>query len=283
MAAISRRSRLVPLKPTVPDAFVVYIAFVAALAVASLLALPWVRDWQVEDPALLVVLSAFVLAGEFLPIPVPRRRGLANVTISAAFAFAILLRFGPGPAALIYVSSSVIADAMQGVSPLKILFNAAQYLLAIVAAGGVLLIAHSLPLGPITGSELPIVLAAAAALFVTNHVLACAAGTLLARLPVAGYLRDDLAFQAWTAGCVLAFAPALRVRRREHRAGAGVLRADAGGLLRRSAGRAVEPSCPPRCADRPPESLGAVRDAPGAAGRGRTRAACARGDAARSR
>jgi len=140
---------------------------------------------------------------------VPRRRGLANVTISAAFAFAILLRFGPGPAALVYVSSSVIADAAQGVSPLKILFNAAQYLVAIVAAASVLALAHSLPIGPITGSELPIVLIAAAAFFVTNHVLACVAGALLVRAPVRGYLRDDLEFQAWTAGCVLAFAPAL--------------------------------------------------------------------------
>ena len=209
MAAVSRRSRLTPRAPSVPDAFVGYVAFVVALALASLLAPPWVRRWQVEDAALLVVLSAFVLAGELLPIPVPRRRGLANVTISAAFAFAILLQFGPGPAALIYVSSSVIADTVRGVSPLKILFNAAQYLLAIVAAAGVLTLAHSLPIGPITGSELPIVLAAAGAFFVTNHVLACAAGALLAHLPIAGYLRDDLAFQAWTAGCVLAFAPAL--------------------------------------------------------------------------
>ena len=185
------------------------MAATAALAVAALAVLPWVTEWQVDDPVLLVALSAFALAGELLPIPVPRRRGLARVTISAAFAFAILLRFGPGPAALVYVASSVIADVAARVSPLKILFNAAQYLLAIVAAAGVLLLAHSLPMGPITGSELPIVLAAAAVFFVTNHVLACVAGALLARVPIAGYLRDDLAFQAWTAGCVLAFAPAL--------------------------------------------------------------------------
>jgi len=209
MAAMPRRSRLARHASSVPEAFIVYVAFVVLVAVASLLALPWVGGWRVGDPALLMVLSAFVLAGELLPIPVPRRRGLANVTISAAFAFAILLRFGPGPAALIYVSSSVIADLVQRVSPLKALFNAAQYLLAIVAAAAVLNLAHSLPIGPITGPELPIVLAAAGAFFVTNHVLACAAGALLARLPVAGYLRDDLAFQAWTAGCVLAFAPAL--------------------------------------------------------------------------
>ena len=192
-----------------PNGFTLWVTAVVALAVASLVALPWVNRWQVDDPALLVVLSAFVLAGELLPIPVPRRRGLANVTISAAFAFAILLRFGPGPAVVIYVSSSVIADTLHRISPLKILFNAAQYLLAIVAAACVLSLAHSLPMGPITGSELPIVLAAATAFFAINHVLACVAGALLARLPVGAYLRDDLEFQAWTAGCVLAFAPAL--------------------------------------------------------------------------
>src|SRR5205823_2920293 len=31
----------------------------------------------------------------------------------------------------------------------------------------------------------------------------------LAGLPLGNYLRDDFAFQAWTAGCLLAFAPAL--------------------------------------------------------------------------
>jgi diguanylate cyclase (GGDEF)-like protein len=192
-----------------PRAFVLYAGLVAALAAASLVLLPWSRDWRVSEPALFVVLSVFVLAGELLPIPVPRRRGLTRVTISAAFAFAILLRFGAGPAALVYVASSVIADLAGRVAPLKILFNAAQYVLSIVAAAAVLRLTHSLPVSSITGSELPIVLLAAAAFFAANHLLACVAGALLAHLPVLRYLRDDLAFQAWTAGCVLAFAPAL--------------------------------------------------------------------------
>jgi diguanylate cyclase (GGDEF)-like protein len=196
-------------KPPVPRTFFLYAALVVAAALASLAVLPWMREWRDNSPALLIALSAFVLAGELLPIPVPRRRGLARVTISTAFAFAILLKFGPGPAVLVYVSSSVIADVVTRVAPIKTLFNAAQYLLAMVAAGAVLMLAGRLPLGPITGAVLPVVLAAGTAFFVTNHVLACIAGALLARLPIIGYLRDDLAFQAWTAGCVLAFAPAL--------------------------------------------------------------------------
>jgi diguanylate cyclase (GGDEF)-like protein len=196
-------------KAPAPRGFTLYVALVAGAAVASLILLPWMREWRVGDPALFVVLSLFVLAGELLPIPVPRRRGLTRVTISAAFAFAILLRFGPGPAVLIYVSSSVVADLAGRVSPLKTLFNAAQYVLAMVAATAVLRLAGGLPLTHITSGELPTVLAAGAAFFVANHLLACTAGALLAGLPLRTYLREDLAFQAWTAGCVLAFAPAL--------------------------------------------------------------------------
>jgi diguanylate cyclase (GGDEF)-like protein len=192
-----------------PRNFTLYVACVAGAAAASLVVLPWMQFWQIRHPATFAVLSVFVLAGELLPIPVPRRRGLTRVTISAAFAFAILLRSGPGPAVLVYVSTSVLADLAARVAPLKILFNAAQYVLAMVAAAMVLRLAGELPLSHITGRELPIVLAAGGAFFATNHVLACAAGALLSRVPIAGYLREDLAFQAWTAGCVLAFAPAL--------------------------------------------------------------------------
>jgi diguanylate cyclase (GGDEF)-like protein len=192
-----------------PHTFVLYATAVAGLGVALVAFVPWTREWRVGSPEMFAVLSAFVLAGELLPIPVPRRRGLARVTISAAFAFAILLRCGPGPAALVYVASSVIADVAGRLAPMKILFNAAQYLLAVLAAGAVLAIAGSLPLRTIGGGELPIVLLAAAAFFAANHLLACVAGALLARLPILAYLREDLAFQAWTAGCVLAFAPAL--------------------------------------------------------------------------
>jgi diguanylate cyclase (GGDEF)-like protein len=192
-----------------PRTFVLYAMLIAGLGAALLALVPSTREWRVGSPLMLLTLSAFVLAGELLPIPVPRRRGLARVTISAAFAFAILLRCGPGPAALVYVASSVIADVAGRLAPVKILFNAAQYLLAVLGAGAVLVVAGSLPLRTISGGELPIVLLAAAAFFVANHVLACVAGALLARLPILDYLREDLAFQAWTAGCVLAFAPAL--------------------------------------------------------------------------
>jgi len=196
-------------KPPVPRTLVVYSLLTAAAALAAVLALPWARKWQVDAPALFWVLSLLVLVGELLPIPVPRRHGLAKVTISTAFAFALLLRFGAGPATLVYVASVVIADCVERVAPIKVLFNAAQYALAMFAAATVLALAGMLPLSQITGADLPAVLAAGAAFFVANHALACAGAALLTGVPIGRYMRDDLRFQAWTAGCVLAFAPAV--------------------------------------------------------------------------
>jgi len=193
--------------PPLPHRFVLYTFGVAAFAVAALAGWGSTWTWQVNSPALLAMLSVFVLAAELLPIPVPRRHGLAKVTVSTAFAVAILLRFGPLPATLVYVTSSVIADSIARVAPIKVMFNAAQYVLAMIAAAGVLALAGTQPMTEITGTDLPIVIAAAVVFFVVNHALACTAAALLTGLPIVRYMRDDLAFQTWTAGCALAFAP----------------------------------------------------------------------------
>ncbi|MFL5823843.1 MAG: putative bifunctional diguanylate cyclase/phosphodiesterase [Solirubrobacteraceae bacterium] len=189
-------------------AFATYAVLTAVVALAAAVATAQTASWDLDRPALFVMLAVFVLVGELLPIPVPRRNGLTKVTISTAFAFAILLQFGPGPATLVYATSSVIADTRARTAPIKILFNAAEYVLSMLAASAVLTLLGPAPPVPINGGELPIVLAAAAAFFATNHVLACTAGALLADLPVGRYLRDDFTFQMWTGGCLLAFAPA---------------------------------------------------------------------------
>ena len=192
----------------VPRAFTVYSALIGLGAVVAVLAWPQTRVWHMDHAALFAMLAVFVVVGEALPIPVPRRNGLTKVTISTAFAFAILLRFGVGPATAVYAASNVLADLRARTAPIKILFNTGQYVLAVVAAGAVLTLLGSTPPLHITTAILPEVLAAAVAFFAANHVLACTAGALLAELPVGGYLRDDFVFQAWTGGCLLAFGPA---------------------------------------------------------------------------
>jgi diguanylate cyclase (GGDEF)-like protein len=199
-----------PQRVRVPGAFVVYSLLTGAVAAGLLAFVVWQLRWRIGEPALFWLLAGFTLAGELLPIPVPRRNGLAKVTISSAFAFAILLRYGLGPATAVYVVSVVVADSVDRLAPIKILFNSAQYALAMLAAGGILEITGaSPPLVGIRAGEVSAVLAAGAAFFVVNHILACTGAALLANLPVRRYIRDDLRFQGWTAGCLLAFAPAV--------------------------------------------------------------------------
>src|SRR5205807_3526766 len=118
----------------VPRALVVFSLSTAFVALAALLLLPWARAWRVDAAGLFLMLSAFVLIGELMPVPVPHRHGLAKVTISTTFAFAILLRFGAAPATLVYVLSLVVADATARVTPIKLLFHAFQYALPMLAA-----------------------------------------------------------------------------------------------------------------------------------------------------
>jgi diguanylate cyclase (GGDEF)-like protein len=190
-------------------AFVFYAALTAAAAVMVPAAAGWARVWRIDAPGLFWILSGLVLLGELLPIPVPRRHGLARVTISSAFALAILLRFGAGPATAVYVVSLLIADTAARIAPIKVIFNGAQYALSMVAAAAVLAVTHMTTLERITGPELPAVLSAALAFFLVNHLLTCVGGALFSGLPIRRYIFDDLAFQAWTAGCLVAFAPAV--------------------------------------------------------------------------
>src|SRR5947209_20288430 len=84
-----------------PQPFVLYAVLVAGVGLALVAFVPWTREWRVGSPPVFLVLSAFLLAGELLPLPVPRRRRLARVALSTAFAFPILLRCGPRPPALV--------------------------------------------------------------------------------------------------------------------------------------------------------------------------------------
>ena len=77
--------------------FVGFTALTVVAAVGSAAALAWTVGWHLGAPGRFWLLALFVLAGEFLPIPVPRRHGLDKVAVSTAFAFAALLvRRGAG-------------------------------------------------------------------------------------------------------------------------------------------------------------------------------------------
>jgi diguanylate cyclase (GGDEF)-like protein len=158
-------------------------------------------DWR------LWLFAALVLAGERLPIRVPRGDGQDWVTISVTFAFAALLVFGPLAAVVLYAGATLLVDVVDRVGRAKALFNAGQYTLTIGAAALTLsVLGHPAPVGDLAAA-LPAVAAAGLAFLVANHVLAGAGAALLARRPVTRYLAEDLPFQVVTCGFGLAMAP----------------------------------------------------------------------------
>jgi diguanylate cyclase (GGDEF)-like protein len=187
--------------------FVGFTGLTVVAAAGSVAALVWKVGWHVDAPARFWLLALFVLAGELLPIPVPRRHGLDKVAVSTAFAFAALLCVGVLPACAVYAAASAIADLSARTAPIKVVFNAAQYILSLAGAGAVLIVAGAAPPVALHAAVVPAILLAALACFVMNHVLAGTGAALLADLPVVPYLIDDVAFHAMTAGALLALAP----------------------------------------------------------------------------
>jgi hypothetical protein len=71
------------------------LTLAAGATVAAVVPLGW--DLKGEG-ATYALLALALLAGELLPVSVPRRGSTEQVTMSSAFALAILFVFGPGPA-----------------------------------------------------------------------------------------------------------------------------------------------------------------------------------------
>src|SRR5207244_2698490 len=103
------------------------------------------------------------------------------------------------PACVVYAGASVIADLSGRTAPVKVLFNAAQYVLSLAGAGAVLMLLGAGPPVLLHTGAVPAMLLAALACFAINHLLAGIGAALLAGLPVVSYLGDDLAFHALTA------------------------------------------------------------------------------------
>src|SRR5689334_12652988 len=121
---------------TAPRPFVLYTAVLSAIAAVFLVLALVEGNWDaVTSDERFWAMALFVVIGELMPIEVPRRGSSDEVTISAAFAFALLIAFGVEAAIVVYVIASLISDLVLRIAPIKILFNVAQYVLSLAAAG----------------------------------------------------------------------------------------------------------------------------------------------------
>src|SRR4051812_47602029 len=171
----------------VPRRYRWFTASVVALACAAAAMVAAVADhrpWASEE--VFWLLSGLCLVGEALPIRLARRTSYDEVTVSTAFAFAVLLAFGPVPAMVLYAVSSAIVDAAVRRHPVKIAFNAAQYAASIAAAYVVLVLLLGAD-GAAAPVPVPAVIAAGLALFAVNHVLAGIGSAILTGRPIVGY------------------------------------------------------------------------------------------------
>ncbi|HEV3472826.1 MAG TPA: hypothetical protein VG408_06420, partial [Actinomycetota bacterium] len=82
-----------------PLAFYMGAVMVAGLSVAAFHAFSFGFPTGVKQLELLLLLGAFTIAGELLPIVIKRRDQESAITVSTTFSFALLLILGPLAAA----------------------------------------------------------------------------------------------------------------------------------------------------------------------------------------
>ncbi|MDP9241819.1 MAG: hypothetical protein M3O84_01425, partial [Actinomycetota bacterium] len=170
---------------------------------------PYGVEQIAQAGAVFWLFAGLLMLGEWFPITAPRRDGAEaeEISTSTTFAFALLILFGAGVALITLALASAIGDLRQKKSVWKTLYNVAQYMLALGAAGGV----YALFGAPhhVSVSQLPAVAAAGFTFFLVNELMIWVAVGLPHREPLLRYLAQDFAFQLWTAAALVALSPIL--------------------------------------------------------------------------
>ncbi len=166
-----------------------------------------------RQPELLLLLMGCAVIAELTPLKVVLRAAEGEITASNTFAFALLICYGPAPAAIAFALGTILADGIRRKPPERIAFNAAQYIITVAAAGVVLSALSGLPHlddpTGITPSDLPGIVAAALVFHALNSSFVAGAIALAEKIGFLRYLASDLFLQASTAGLLLGLSPVL--------------------------------------------------------------------------
>ena len=185
-----------------------YSAALALLALGALVPVVLAGGAVGDRSATLIVLAAAVVACEFLPIRLPGKESFTDeLTVSAAFALAIVLMFGPVFGVAAYLLGCLVVDLVNRTRLDKAIFNASQSVLSVAAAAGAFaLVAADHTTGDIS-RDVVAALAAAAAFGVADNVLTAVGVALLGPTGVLAYLRENLSLFGWTEASLLALVP----------------------------------------------------------------------------
>jgi diguanylate cyclase (GGDEF)-like protein len=189
-----------------------YCAAVSALGLGALTGL-LVADGAQLAAALswrFAFFAVFVLFGELYPLRIPRGDAESAITTSTTFAFAVLLSFGTAPAVIVFALASAIGDVVSRTAWWKVVFNVAQYSLALLACGHVLGLVIDAEAGGVqqfTMRNLLMLMVTGGVFFTVNVGVTAIAVAMVQRLPLLTFLRQDLAFHASSTGVLIAISP----------------------------------------------------------------------------
>jgi signal transduction histidine kinase len=159
-----------------------------------------------EVAGAIAVFAAFMIVGEQVTLRVDDQNRLKEISITSAFAYGLVPLAGTTVAVLVFILGSVVADLTRHRGPVKTLFNAAQYVLALGAGGAVY---HALGGGyQVTTATLPALAAGGLAFMVVNWLLVSIVVSLANDMPILqGLRRDNLRLELGSSAMMLALAP----------------------------------------------------------------------------
>jgi diguanylate cyclase (GGDEF)-like protein len=166
-----------------------------------------------EAPWRFLLFTALTVGAEMVHLRSPRQHDDGRISCSNLFAFSVLLMYGPGPATLSFAGGVVIWGVIARSAPVKVAFNAAQYLIAMAASAGVLAALSSVPHPgmAIHPGDLPAIGAAGLTLLTLNELLALVVTSLAMGIPVAVRARRELPTLLVIDGILVGFAPVVVV------------------------------------------------------------------------
>ena len=187
--------------------------FLSGIGLAAL-ALPDAHlRWIAHDPLSFGLLSAGVLLGEMLGIRIPRRgrEDYEELTLSGAFALALLITGGLGPALVAQGVASIVQDIHSRKPGWRVRFNLGQYFVAMLAAWVVVrwfaVDPHLNLLHPISSRQLPAMLVGSVVFALVNRIVVGVAVALHQGVTVRAHFRDNGPFGLLTGSIILLTAP----------------------------------------------------------------------------
>jgi signal transduction histidine kinase len=184
-----------------------YVALVCTVGAALVVGLAAAVDPDRlrQDLPAVGLFAAFIVVGELIVVPIRHRGQVRELTVTNTFAYGLALLAGTGIGVFVLVLASVVADLARRKAPIKVAFNAAQWAIALAAAGGVY---AALGGGQrITTASVPALVLGGAVFLLVNHALVGIVVSLASGTPLRTGLLVDLRVEVGTSAMLLALAP----------------------------------------------------------------------------